>query len=570
MAAVATYREINNGGIVTKVYDVDKNGVTMKHGDVVEITGGYFKRDNGLWVIARAPGDEGWCGDYCLHRLNKNGTPSKSKDNVEFWPLTACVSDRRKTLEARAHNAEHAQIEIITPATIAAEPAKEEPKGEAAVEENAPVQPAEQTQKSAKTPRYQVIVNDDRWGGLDEKLDYSRINDARKAMRDYVNKEDWESSAIYDRKKGEIIETFGEYFPMNEINARTKTIVETVEEHRKEQPETKPEAEPAEIFPESAGDVPEEVPETVEPTPEPVKPSPIREDLARRAHDMMSYSDYREGSATAEYNALCERAEALAEAQKHKVDSMYHGKIDALVSSYKRRTADNINRRNEIGTRCPSVLVAGPANFPTKKKLKQNAASDRNMEEYNEIQSILDKIRSTGTGGITTDDPNAREKIEKKIEALQALQNTMKAVNAYHRKHGTLEGCPDITPEQAETIAAGMERDWRSEPKPFEAYQLSNNNAEIHRLRARLADLDKLSANTETGWTFNGGSVEICREDNRVRIFHDSKPDADVISELKSNGFKWARSIGAWQRQLTENAINAARRITSKPPVKKY
>lgn len=263
MAAVATYREINNGGIVTKVYDVDKNGVTMKHGDVVEITGGYFKRDNGLWVIARAPGDEGWCGDYCLHRLNKNGTPSKSKDNVEFWPLTACVSDRRKTLEARAHNAEHAQIEIITPATIAAEPAKEEPKGEAAVEENAPVQPAEQTQKSAKTPRYQVIVNDDRWGGLDEKLDYSRITDARKAMRDYVNKEDWESAAIYDRKKGEIIETFGEYFPVGDINVRAKMAVETVEEYRKDQPETKPEAEPAEILPESAGEIPENVSPTV-------------------------------------------------------------------------------------------------------------------------------------------------------------------------------------------------------------------------------------------------------------------------------------------------------------------
>lgn len=324
-----------------------------------------------------------------------------------------------------------------------------------------------------------------------------------------------------------------------------------------------PEPTPAETIPESAGDTPEEAPETVEPMPEPIKLSPIREDLARRAHDMISYSNYREGSATAEYNTLCDRAEAIAEAQKHKVDPMYHGKIDALVSSYKRRMADNINRRNEIGTRCPSVLVAGPANFPVKKKLKQNAASDRNMEEYNEIQGILNRIRSTGTGGITTDDPNAREKIEKKIEALEALQNTMKAVNAYYRKHGTLDGCPDITPDQALTLASGMERDWRSDPKPFEAYQLSNNNAEIHRLQARLAELDKLNANTETGWTFDGGTVEICREDNRVRIFHDSKPDADVISELKSNGFKWARSVGAWQRQLTENAINAARRITT-------
>lgn len=340
-------------------------------------------------------------------------------------------------------------------------------------------------------------------------------------------------------------------------------ILVNPEQNTQNQPEPTPEAEPAEPIPESAGEIPEEAPETSEPVPESVEPSPIREDLARRAHEMMSYTDYREGSATAEYNTLCDRAEALAEEHKRKVDPMYHDKIDALLASYVRRMADNINRRNEIGTRCPSVLVAGPANFPVKKKLKQNAASDKNMEEYNEIQGILNKIRSVGTGGISGDDPNAREKIEKKIESLEALQNTMKAVNAYYRKHKTLDGCPDITPEQAHKIAADMERDWRSDPRPFEAYHLQNNNAEIHRLRERLAEMDAMSANPETGWAFDGGTVEICREDNRVRIFHDCKPDASTIAELKSHGFKWSPKASAWQRQLTENAINAARRITT-------
>lgn len=522
-------------------------------------------------------------------------------------------------------------VKPTTPDDEPTKPAKEEPKEEPATEETAPVQPAEQAQENAKAPRYQVIVNDDRYGGLDEKLDYNRITDARKAMHGYVNEEDWESAAIYDRKSGEIVETYGEYFPVDQINVRTKaqeseSVVETVvksaeepatiykiddnghdiivkcvgddcytveycedgkrlgeveenctaeyidfrygilvnpEQNTQNQPEPTPEAEPAETITESAGVIPEEAPETAEPVPEPVAPSPIREDLARRAHEMMSYTDYREGSATAEYNALCDRARTLAEEQRKKVDPMYHDKIDALLAAYVRRMADNINRRNEIGTRCPSVLVAGPANFPVRKKQKQNAASDKNMEEYNEIQGILNKIRSVGTGGISGDDPNAREKIEKKIESLEALQNTMKAVNTYYRKHKTLDGCPDITPEQAHKIVADMERDWRSDPRPFEAYHLQNNNAEIHRLRERLAEMDAMSANPETGWAFDGGTVEICREDNRVRIFHDCKPDASTIAELKSHGFKWSPKAAAWQRQLTENAINAARRITT-------
>lgn len=61
-------------------------------------------------------------------------------------------------------------------------------------------------------------------------------------MRDYVNKEDWESAAIYDRKSGEIVETYGEYFPVDQINVRAKAAV-TAEEPT-EVPE--PQEEPAE------------------------------------------------------------------------------------------------------------------------------------------------------------------------------------------------------------------------------------------------------------------------------------------------------------------------------------
>ena len=93
---------------------LDKNGKVIKKGDTVMITGAYFKNDNGLWRVEHAPGDSDWFGkDYCLHRLNKNGSESKGKNNVSFWPLCVFVNNYFKRLEARAHNAEHAQIEVI-------------------------------------------------------------------------------------------------------------------------------------------------------------------------------------------------------------------------------------------------------------------------------------------------------------------------------------------------------------------------------------------------------------------------------------------------------------------------
>ncbi len=48
---------------------------------------------------------------------------------------------------------------------------------------------------------------------------------------------------------------------------------------------------------------------------------------------------------------------------------------------------------------------------------------------------------------ISSDDPEAVEKLQAKLEGLQAGQTMMKVVNAYYRKHRTLDSCPELTPE---------------------------------------------------------------------------------------------------------------------------
>ena len=112
--------------------------------------------------------------------------------------------------------------------------------------------------------------------------------------------------------------------------------------------------------------------------------------------------------------------------------------IDLAKAGYARKLAANMNKGYEIAGRVPSILIAGGSNFPTRKKEKQNAATDRNMQEYRDIQGLLDKIRSTGMGGISADDPQAVEKLQKKLSGLEKSQETMKAVNAYYRKHRVL------------------------------------------------------------------------------------------------------------------------------------
>ncbi len=293
----------------------------------------------------------------------------------------------------------------------------------------------------------------------------------------------------------------------------------------------------------------------------------INEDAARRAKEMNSFSDYKAGSATAEYRTMVDRAAEIAENQKKQVDPIYHEKIDRLLDSYSRKLAQNMNNGYAIDARVPSVLICGPANFPTRKKEKQNAARDRNMEEWREIQEILNKIRSVGTGGISSDDPDAVEKLKKKLENLEESQEAMKLVNSYFREKGTLDGCPFLTPEQVQRLKSDMESSWHYGKSPYLPWQLSNNGAEIRRVKQRIGELERKAETVYAGWEFDGGYAEPCKEDNRLRIYFDEKPDEAVRSELKSNSFKWSPKAGAWQRQLTANAFYAADHIACIQPL---
>ena len=294
---------------------------------------------------------------------------------------------------------------------------------------------------------------------------------------------------------------------------------------------------------------------------------PINEELARRANDMNSYFDYKEGSATAEYKRSVDAAAKIAEEQKRKVDPIHHERIDRLLDTYARRLADNINKRNAIAARVPSILVAGGSNFPVRKKEKQNRADEAAMEEWREIQGLLNKIRGAGKGGISADDPKAVQKLKLKLEGLERDQESMKAVNAYYRKHKTLDGCPGLNPAQIEKLKASVARDWRKDPKPYPSFHLTNNNAVIRQTKKRIEELSAKAETDDEGWAFDGGEVKMDRQANRLQVFFDEKPDRNICSAMRHGGFKWAPSVGAWQRQLTGNAIYAARHLDCLRPL---
>ncbi|GGI98148.1 hypothetical protein [Paenibacillus hunanensis] len=293
---------------------------------------------------------------------------------------------------------------------------------------------------------------------------------------------------------------------------------------------------------------------------------PINEADARRAKEANSFSDYKEGNATGEYQAMVDHAYDVAEKCKATADPIYYEKLDALVDTYARKLAQNLDERNVIDARVPSILIAGGGNFPTRKKEKQNAARDQNMQEYREIEKLLEKMHSVGRGGISADDPDVMVKLHQKLEAMQAAQNRMKVVNAYYRKHKTLDGCSELTDQQVDELKMSMSKDWRTVPVPFPSFHLTNNLQNIKRVQKRLDDLKQKPADE---WEFEGGKVLSNTEANRLQIVFDDKPSDEQRQMLKKRGFKWAPSQCAWQRQLTANALQAVKYIDFLQPISK-
>lgn len=291
---------------------------------------------------------------------------------------------------------------------------------------------------------------------------------------------------------------------------------------------------------------------------------PIDETTARRSHEMMSMTDYREGSATAGYRAAVDEAAALVECQKQKVSPFYHDKLDGLLDRYARRLAEWTNAHNRNGASCPSVLVCGAGNFPTRKKNRQNAREDSLWKEYGEIRGILDKIRSVGTGPIDLTDPDAREMLTDRLQRLESTLERGKAMNAHYRKHKTLKGFRDMTDEAAAKLDEEISKAPAYARTPYPDFELTSLRGKIKRVKENLAKLDKMEAaqdKPDKEEPFDGGRVVHNVPDNRLQILFDEIPGEEVRTELKAHGFRWSRRNQAWQRQLTNNAIYDARKI---------
>lgn len=263
---------------------------------------------------------------------------------------------------------------------------------------------------------------------------------------------------------------------------------------------------------------------------------PLNDEQARIAHDMNSFRPFR--SDEEDYRASVDEAYAAADEVAEQMPERAE-RVYALADRFAKKYAEWLNKSYRIASMCPSIMVAGPANFPMKKKDKQNRARDNHLAELQAIIAIKERIEEIGymTETIKAGDADAVEKLEAKIERLRAEHEAMKNANRGARAKG--------------------------EKAPYPSFSIANSNKRIRDAEQRLASIKaaKEAGSEKREAEFMGEPVEIVEnaELMRLQLIFEGKPSEEIRAKLKGHGFRWSPKNGAWQRQLTNNARFALR-----------
>lgn len=187
----------------------------------------------------------------------------------------------------------------------------------------------------------------------------------------------------------------------------------------------------------------------------------------------------------------------------------------------------------------------------------------KSFEAHEKAQHYARKAASVGTGGISSDDPDAIPKLREELAGLEASQDAMKQTNAMLRKAKNPED------KLAALLDAGF-----SEARAkliltpdcfgnigFADFTMRNQGANIRRIKARIEELEKRSQQPTVEHTGKGYTCRQDADENRVMFVFDGKPDETTRDLLKRHAFKWSPTRGAWVRQTTNAAVYAAQQI---------
>lgn len=212
-------------------------------------------------------------------------------------------------------------------------------------------------------------------------------------------------------------------------------------------------------------------------------------------------------------------------------------------------------------SRCLSVMITGPANFPTTRNRKSMDSEQRAWDEFRAWRERYIKA----VNRVKTKSPE--EEIDDALMRLEKERNNhtlMIEVNKIFRRKTSDEEKRKALLEElelSEKLANNLMTPDCFGQYGFASYALTNSNARIKNLEQKVLSMKNRIQRRDSfeKIEFSGGCIDI--ENDRVVIRHDEKPPREVIDSLKSHGFRWSSLWKCWCRKHTANALRDAKSV---------
>ena len=214
-----------------------------------------------------------------------------------------------------------------------------------------------------------------------------------------------------------------------------------------------------------------------------------------------------------------------------------------------------------------STMIAGPSNFPVRRQEKMNRTERKRSDELVEFRRrALEAIRKTlcpEAAPIMAGDSDAVERLRQAITEAEAEQERRKEVNRAYvlflKDPASLDAAE--LRDKDKDFVRRHKPEFSFDRLPFPPYSLTNNSANIRRMKKRLEQIVAAKATPAVEVEGTAARLEDCPADNRVRLFFPGKPDVEVRTRLKSSGFRWTPSLGCWQAYRNTNAMATAQEV---------
>lgn len=170
----------------------------------------------------------------------------------------------------------------------------------------------------------------------------------------------------------------------------------------------------------------------------------------------------------------------------------------------------------------------------------------KGYELYKQSQELQSRAESIANNdAIYSDDPSAVEQLQAKIDEAEKLQEMYKAVNAAYRRFVKNPASLDSAdlPEEYKALIKNFKPEW-SKDQPIPSFRLSNNNANIRRLKQRAAQVSRKQSLEDHEEVIGEITIEYVPTENQIRIHFPERVPYEQYKELRSHGFRSMKSTG--------------------------